>query len=127
MVVFLGRDQPLAGTTALLNMVLQAKVHPPLPHHLGGQSIATRTQLKNPMNQIDYRVSHRYIGVGTIIVSFALLLSRGEDAWKRLARDHNAWVGLVILEQYIVLRQVGLDQIVLQDQSLGLGVDYEVL
>ena len=39
--VLLSRDQPLAGTTALLDVVLQTKVYSSLSYHLGGQSVAT--------------------------------------------------------------------------------------
>ena len=116
---------------ALLDVVVEARLE------LAGLDVAlgeverARAELEEVLDGLQDELHVLHVGVGAEVLRAVLFdAARGEDAREALVLDADVGVGLVVPEVDVVARLEALDEVVLEDQRLGLGVgddDLDVL
>lgn len=112
-----GRDQPHARPGAAMDLIEQTG-----PRPVGEDRVLAGAQAENLLQDL-YALAHRpYVGERAEILVGAV---RGPavvgDAGEGVAADLQVGIGLVVAEQDVVARRQRLDQVVFQQQGLGLG------
>jgi hypothetical protein len=116
--VVLGRDQVHAGPAAAADLVQQAGTRAVVE-----DAVLAGAQLEHLLQQL-----HRFLDrpgarerteVLVLLVQRAAVIGHARGV---AARDLQVGIGLIVAEQDVVARLEGLDQVVFQDQGLGLAV-----
>ena len=118
-----------AGGLALADMHLEAGAQFSTQDSVGGDFEVAGAQGVDFLKEVDEMAGVQGTAVGSeIAVSLALVDPAGnEDAGKFLAGNTDPGIGLRVLEENVVARLVLLDEIVLQQQGVGLGIDHGIL
>ena len=125
--VFFLTDVGHAGGVAPLQMVFQAGLVLLLPHFLGQDGGVAGARFVEPVDHVEHGVHGRDVGVGTEVGAPLLVdVAGAEYAWKRLVGDADAGVGLAVFQQHVVAGIVFLDEAVLQQQGVFLGLHHRV-
>src|SRR5512135_3063622 len=115
-----GADQSRARRRAATDLIKQAWPRPVFEHAVlaGAQPEHTLQQL----NRLAYRMRVReWAEVAVVAIPGTPMEA---DARHAMTRDHEVRVGLVVAKQNVVARRMALDEIVLEQQRLGLGARY---
>ncbi len=128
------RDQPDAGPRAALDLVQQAG-----PRAVGEDRVLAGAQAEDLLHQLDRLLDGPRIGVGAEVAVLAVhraaevaharktLGLRGALVRGPNSRDLQVGVALVVAEQDVELGVQRLDQVVLEQQRLGLGAHHRGL
>ena len=113
----LGLDQPDAGRGATLDLVQQAGTRA-----VGEDGVLAGAQLEGLLQQVDALAHRPGVGEGAEV---ARALGEGAavvgQARVFVCGELDVGVGLVVAEEDVVARRQALDEVVLEDQGLGLG------
>ena len=124
--VFLCGDLPCAWSAAAVHMEIQAGA---VLAEVPGQDAIAVPQAVHAVDQLDRAAHCLGTGKGSEIAGLVFFHLAGEqDAGIGLAnRDLDVRIGLIILEQSVVLGTMLLDQVVLQDQRFEFGIRHDIL
>ena len=117
-VVFLV-DQPHAGRAAAANLVQQAGART-----VGEVAVLAGAQVKDLLQQLDALAHGKGAGIGAEELRTPVRTAPVvRDLWKRMGAELEEGIGLVVPEQDVEAGLQRLDQVVFQQQGLGLGAD----
>jgi hypothetical protein len=117
MCVGFGCDAANTGRGAALDLVQQTG-----PRTVGEHGVLAGAQLEHLLQQLD-AFAHR-IGIGVGAERLVALLRRAtviSQAWETVPGQEQVGIRLVVAEQDVEARLQSLDQVVFQQQRLGLG------
>jgi hypothetical protein len=117
----------LAGTFAIADMKLKADFEFSAGNILIGKlQIAVTDGIKLP-GKIKECMHKPYVGIGPeILGSVADNGSRAENPWKRFIFDADPGKGFVVLEAYIIMRAVFLDEVIFEQKGILFRGNYDI-
>ena len=91
-------------------------------HHIAG------TGLVEPPDEVEHGYHRPHVAVRPVVgTRFAVDVACLENTWKGFVGDADAGVGLAVFQQDVVAWLVFLDETVLQQQGIFLGLHYRIL
>ena len=97
-------------------------------HSVRGDVVLTAAQGVSRAEEIQKGLGVNDRAVGAEIARTVLVQTAGEkNPGKHLGRDADPRVGLGVFQEYVVAGFVLLDEIVLQQQGIGLRIHYRIL
>ena len=125
--VLLERLPPDARPEAVVYVVFEAGLEPPFGHAVARQRQPAGARLVQFLYEVEHGIHARGVAVRPEVLPALLVdVARLEYTRIRVVGHADAGVGLSVLEQHVVARVVLLDETVLKQQRVLLGVDHGV-
>ena len=119
--ILLRRNLAGAASATLLEMIVETQpVFPPGNRPLF-EKMATRAQRKDVADKLKHGACRLHVAIRAVVFPGLGLLARHEDARKKLLRNHNPGIRLIVFQQHVVARLVFLDHGVLEMKGILLG------
>jgi len=119
--------QPLAGSQAITEVVLQTTFVFACRYLLFRQVVITGTQRINRTDQVEQGLHGLHAGIGAkVLRAVPDKLPGRKNTWETFLPDADPRVGFVVLQQYIIAGLVFLNQVILQQKGIRLGGDYNM-